>query len=260
MSDGTDAFRPAEIAERVAAAGAAKAAMAAPPLAALAVLAGAFIGFGALAYLLVTADGGLGAGPTRLLGGVAFATGLILVVIAGAELFTGDTLMIASWLGDRISAARMARVWALVYLGNFAGALALAAAAVGSGALDTGPIAEATGRVAAAKLALSPGEALLRGLLCNMLVCLAVWMSFGARRVSGKVLVIVPPIAVFVALGFEHSIANMFVLPAAMLSGAAPADIAGFALNLVFVTIGNVIGGAAIAATYWYVFLADNRR
>jgi formate/nitrite transporter len=255
MTGETDALSPTDVAHRVIEAAEAKAKLSVLQLATLSVLAGAFIAFGALAYTLVVADSTLGAGPTRLIGGITFSTGLILVVVAGAELFTGDALLVAPWLSERISGRALARIWIIAYLGNAVGALAIAMIAVGAGSLDPPSVAATAGQIATAKLALTPLEAVLRGFLCNMLVCAAVWMSFAARRVSGKILAVIPPVAIFVALGFEHSVANMYALPSAMLQGATPLDIAGALQNLLFVTLGNIGGGTLIAAAYWRVYL-----
>ena len=250
-----DAYPPKQVAQRVTDAGIAKGALSASQLLVLAVLAGAFIALGALFYTLVISESTLGAGPTRLIGGLAFGVGLVLVLIAGGELFTGNSLMVMPWLSNKISSRALLRNWLLVYLGNLAGALMIACFVVLSGVLDTPALSATAASMAKAKLALTPTEALFRGILCNMLVCLAVWMSFAAHTVSGKVLVVLLPIAAFVAVGFEHSVANMYVLPVAMLDGLIEADLAGFLRNITIVTIGNVIGGGVlVAGAYWSIF------
>ncbi len=257
-----DCYRPAEIAAKVEEAGVAKVRQAAEPLFMLALLAGAFISFGALFYTLVTTGSELGFGPTRLLGGVAFSLGLILVVIGGAELFTGNNLIVMAWADGKVTLAELMRNWLIVYAGNFIGALATAMCVAWSGILDIGNGAVAANAVAIAegKLALTWVEAFLRGILCNVLVCLAVWLSFAAQRVSGKILAIIFPIAAFVGAGFEHSVANMYVMPLVMLNGSLAPDIPGFLHNIAFVTAGNVIGGGVfVALVYWMIYLRPKK-
>jgi formate/nitrite transporter len=225
---------------------------------ALGLLAGAFIAFGAMYFTLVMTGSPLGFGPARLLGGLAFSLGLILVVVGGAELFTGNNLIVMAWADRKITTRQLARNWALVYLANFAGALGTALLVHWSGALALGggAVAETAGAIAQAKVALGFGEAFFRGILCNVLVCLAVWLCFAAHDVPGKILAIVFPISAFVALGFEHSIANMYLIPIAMLTGAEGVSVAGLLGNLVPVTLGNVIGGGVfVAAIYWVIYL-----
>ena len=250
-----DAYAPPEIAKRVENAALAKAAMPFGRLLMLAILAGAFIAFGALTYTLVITDSALGTGPTKLLGGMAFSVGLILVIIGGAELFTGNALMVMALMDRRISFAALMRNWTIVYSGNFIGALAIAAMVVLSGVIDGTAASSTVASISNSKLSLTPLEAVFRGILCNILVCLAVWMSFAARRVTGKVLVVLFPVAAFVSVGFEHSIANMYVLSIAMGGNFVPFDAVGLFANLLFVTIGNVIGGGFfVALVYWAIY------
>jgi formate/nitrite transporter len=252
-----DAYSPAEIAQRIESAGVAKAGLATIPTLVLAVLAGAFIAFGAMLYVVVTTNSGLGFGPERLLGGLAFSLGLILVLVGGAELFTGNSLIVFAWADGKITGARLLRNWGLVYSGNFVGATATALAVHLSGihGLTDGAVAGTVMGIAEAKLALTPIEAFVRGILCNVLVCLAVWLCFGARTVSGKILAIVFPISGFVALGFEHSVANMYMIPAGWLAGSELVTLGGYAANILVVTIGNVIGGGVLVAlVYWLVY------
>lgn len=246
---GLDAYKPAQIAALVESAGVAKARLPVPQMLVLAMLAGAFIALGAAAYTLVMTGADPGFGPHRFLGGVVFSLGLILVIVGGAELFTGNALMVMAVVDGRIAPAELARAWALVWLGNLAGALVIAALFAATGLLD-GAMGATARSIAEAKLGLGAPEALARGILCNVLVCLAVWLAIAARSAAGKVLVIVPPIAAFVALGLEHSIANMYLIPQGFLAGS-PLD-AGAALhNLLWVTLGNVIGGAGgVALSY----------
>lgn len=252
-----DAYAPAEIAGRIEAAGIAKAKLDALPTLTLAVLAGVFIAFGGMFYTLAVTDSGLGLGPTRIVGGLAFSLGLILVVVAGAELFTGNNLIVMAWADRRIPARLLLRNWGLVYVGNFLGAVGAAGAMYWSGALDLGDgaVARTAVRIAAAKVDLPAHQAFIRGILCNALVCLAVWMCFAAHSVSSKILAIIFPITAFVALGFEHSVANMYLIPVGMLAAPDQIGLAGFIENLVVVSAGNVIGGGGfVALVYWIVY------
>lgn len=257
-----DAYTPDQIARRVETVGIAKARLATVPLIALAVLAGAFIAFGTMSYTVTVTGSGLGFGPTRLLGGVIFSLGLILVLVGGAELFTGNVLMVMGWADRKIATRELLRNWGLVYLGNFAGALGMAALAWAAGAfeLGNGAVGPTTIELASVKVGLPFGIAFFRGVLCNILVCLAVWLCFAARGVADKILAILFPISAFVALGFEHSVANMYLIPAAMLAAgdaAAPGlDLGGLVGNLVPVTLGNIVGGGLfVAATYYIIYL-----
>ena len=250
---GLDAYKPAEVALRIEEAGVRKAALGAVPLLTLAVLAGVFIALGAAAFTAALAGTPPGFGPARLLAGVIFSTGLILVVVAGAELFTGNALIVMAWVDRRVSGAALLRNWAFAFSGNLIGALAVAALMWASG-LFSGPQGDIARAIAEAKLAIGPVEAFSRGVLCNMLVCLAVWLSFAARGVADKVLAIVFPITTCVLLGYEHSVANMYLIPAGWAAGA-PVTLAGFLGNLVPVTLGNVVGGAGgVALSYWLAY------
>lgn len=255
-----DPFTPAEMARLVESVGIRKATLAADKTAVLAVLAGAFIAFGAMLYTVAVTGAGFGYGPTRLLGGAAFSLGLILVVVGGAELFTGNNLIVMAWASRKITTGQLLRNWVLVYVGNLAGAVATALLMAMSGALgiaDGAPLATVVA-IAQAKVALPFLDALIRGVLCNVLVCLAVWLTFAARNVSGKILAIIFPIAGFVALGFEHSVANMYFIPVAIFAGADGVGWGGLLANLLPVTIGNIIGGGMLVAlVYWLVYLRD---
>jgi formate/nitrite transporter len=253
----SDAYAPAQIAQRIEDAGVSKAGLATLPTLVLAVLAGAFIAFGAMLYIVVVTNSGLGFGPQRLLGGLAFSLGLILVLVGGAELFTGNSLIVFAWADGKIPGRRLLRNWTLVYLGNFVGATATAVMVHWSGINDLadGAVAATARSIAETKVALPPVEALIRGTLCNVLVCLAVWLCFAARSVTDKVLAIMFPISGFVALGFEHSVANMYMIPAGWLAGSELVSLVGYAANLLIVTIGNVIGGGVLVAlVYWLVY------
>ena len=271
-----DPFLPQEMAERAEAVGVQKAGRDTLTLFTLAVLAGAFIAFGAI-FMTVTVTGGAAMpfGVARLLGGLVFSLGLILVVIGGAELFTGDNLMVMAWANRRVRTRRLLYVWAVVFAGNLVGAVGTAVLAflAGHHGFGGGAVGVTLLKIAAAKATLPPVEGFFLGILCNVLVCLAVWLTFSARTVIGKVAVIVPPIAAFVAAGFEHSIANLYFLslghmilafaspdfwPAAGTTAAAFAGLTpgGSLINIAVVTVGNIAGGAGlVGAVYWFVYL-----
>ncbi len=257
-----DAWSPAEIAERIESIGVNKARADAVSLLTLALLAGAFISLGALFFTVVITEPTLGFGVNRLLGGLAFSLGLILVVVAGAELFTGNNLVAMAWASRCITGRDLLRNWALVYLGNVLGALATVALVLAAGTDQMG--GGAVGRTALAigrgKAALDPVPAIALGVGCNALVCLAVWLTIGGRSVTDKILAILFPITAFVAVGFEHSIANWFFLPWAIALGAEDL-VGGAALNLALVTLGNVIGGTLlVAGVYWLAYLRPGQR
>ena len=267
MSDKTpfDALIPAEMARKAEEVGVAKANQALTPLFLLAVLAGAFIAMGAMFATVVTAGGALPFGLARMVGGLVFCLGLILVVIAGAELFTGNNLIIMALASGRISPAKLLRNWCTVYLGNFAGAFATAVLVVVSGhlRLGQGMVEQNAIKIAAAKVQLPFGEAIALGILCNALVCLAVWLCLGARSTADKVLAILFPIAAFVAGGFEHSVANMYFIPVGLMVTAAEPSLtwqAFFLSNLLPVTIGNILGGSVLVGlVYWTIYLRPHR-
>ncbi len=251
-----DAYRPSAIAERIETSGVAKAHLGLLQTLTLAVLAGAFIAFGAMLYTLVMTDSGLGLGTGRLLGGIAFSLGLILVVIAGAELFTGNNLIVMAWADRKISGLDMLRNWTLVYVGNLVGAVATAVFVYWSGTLGMGDgaVSRTALSIAQAKISLPYEQAFIRGVLCNALVCLAVWLSYAARDVAGKILAIIFPISAFVALGFEHSVANMYFIPLGMMVGNT-ISLGQLLGNLVPVTIGNLIGGSVLVGlVYWIAY------
>jgi formate transporter len=271
-----DALLPAEIATRAENVGAQKVRLDAARLMALAVLGGAFIGLGAMFATTVLAGAGvLPFGISRLAAGMVFALGLILVVAGGAELFTGNALMVMALAAGKIRIREMLRAWAIVYLGNFIGALGTAALVLLSGQYRSGggQVAEVALALAAAKVSLPFWEALFLGILCNVLVCLAVWLALGARGTADKVLAMLFPVSAFVAAGFEHSVANMYLVPLGILIKTfAPAALwldlsvsaaqldgltwPAFLWSLVPVTIGNIIGGGVLVGTvYWFVYL-----
>lgn len=253
-----DVVPPARIALLVENVGIRKSELPALQTVTLGVLAGAFIALGAMFYTVTITDSLLGFGPTRLLGGLAFSLGLILVIIGGAELFTGNSLIVMAWADGRVSTHSLLRNWALVYAGNLFGALGMVALMHASGALEIGggKMAATARLIAEAKVNLGPVAAFTRGVLCNVLVCLAVWMCFAAHTVAGKAVAIIFPISAFVALGFEHSIANMYLVPIGALQPGSTIGAAGFIANLLPVTVGNIVGGGLLVAlVYWLVYL-----
>jgi formate/nitrite transporter len=264
----TDAYAPAQIALRVQEVGVTKATMPSAALFALAVLAGAFIALGALFYTVTVTTGERtpsSFGLARLAGGITFSLGLILVVIGGAELFTGNNLIAMAWVSKRITTQHVVRNWSLVYVGNFVGALATALLVwlAGIQTMAEGAVGETMVNIARSKILLDPVSALARGMLCNALVCLAIWLCMGARSVADKILAILFPISAFVACGFEHSVANMYALPLGMIlttSTASPILLNEALGNLVLVTIGNVLGGTILVGlVYWFVYLRERK-
>ena len=264
---GFDCYSPKEIAERVENVGVTKANLPLLSQVALGVLAGGFIGLGAMFFTLVVSDVSLSFALSRVLGGAAFSLGLILVVVAGAELFTGNNLLVMAAVAGRIPASRFLQNLVVIYLANFIGAVGLAALVALSGHWQMGNsvVGKAAVSIAVAKCALPFGEAFFKGVLCNVLVCLAVWLAMAGRTVTDKVLAIVFPIAAFVACGFEHSVANMYFIPLgiflrehAVAVGAVNIELlnwAGLARNLLPVTLGNLVGGAGmVGLVYWVIY------
>ncbi len=246
----------------------------------LSVLAGAFISFGAISATIVTAGSGLSYGVGRLLAGLVFSGGLVMVIIAGAELFTGNNIIVMAWASGKVKTRALLLNWALSFTGNFVGAIATAVlvfystqytfgnGAVGLVALD----------IASAKTSLNFLPALILGILCNTLVCLAIWMLFSARTNIDRIVTVVPPISIFAAAGFEHCIANVYFIPMGLFIKAGAPDSfwtaigktaddfpgltwSNFLANLLPVTIGNIIGGSVmVAAVYWFVYLRKASR
>ncbi len=268
--------KPSDIAEQVCSVYEGKAKSPLLKVLVLAVLAGAYVSFGSYLFMLVTSDaaGYFGKGPTAMLGGIVFSLGLILIIIGGGELFTGNGLITAACLTGRARVIDLAKNWVTVYFGNFVGSILFLSLLMAAGsymAFDGGVAARAI-QVSSAKVGLSFTEALIRGVLCNWLVCLAVWLSASAEDTTGKIIAIIFPVATFVALSFEHSVANMFMIPFGIMLSGDPAlvakagvdvanlNLAGFMGNLIPVTIGNIIGGALFVATaYWYVYLRNRK-
>ena len=264
---GSDAYTPAEVARRVETTGVAKARLALVPLAMLGLLAGAFIGLGSMLFVMVKADANLGFAASQFSGGLVFSLGLLLVVVAGAELFTGNNLLAMAWADGRVTSREVLRNWVVVCVANFAGATGLALVVYWSGhtGMNSGEIGRTVVRIALAKQQLPWQEAFLRGVLCNVLVCMAVWMAMAGRSVVDKAVAVVFPVTAFVAAGFEHSIANMYLMPLAMLVqsgagssvGADAVTLAGMGANLAVVIAGNLIGGSVLVGwTYHLIYRA----
>ena len=260
---GFDAFSPKEIAERVRTIGVAKARLPWLSMIMLGVLAGAFIGLGGLYFVLIKSSHSLDFVASQLIGGLAFSLGLILVVVAGAELFTGNNLLAMAWADGKITTGEILRNWVIICGANFIGAAGLALLVFLSGHTDLngGDIAGQYLKIAAAKCSLPFWTAFFRAVLCNVLVCMAVWMALAGHSVIDKAVAIIFPISAFVAAGFEHSIANMYFIPMAMLikafgSTGANADAVtwvGFIGNLVPVILGNIVGGSILVGLVYHV-------
>lgn len=246
----------------------------------LGLLAGAFIAFGGVLETVIITNTSeiFGLGITRFLAGSVFSVGLILVIVAGAELFTGNNLIIVGLLTGEVGLSEMLRNWTIVYVSNFAGSIAMVWLVYWSGIWKTGggAVGATMVSISLGKVSLAPMEAFVRGILCNMLVVLAVWMAAGAKDVAGKIGAIYFPIMAFVAMGFEHCIANMYLIPIgivtksepvvqAALGAEATAALSGltweaFLGNVIPVTVGNVVGGALfIGAAYYLVYLKPER-
>jgi formate/nitrite transporter len=260
-----DAYSPKQIAARVESIGVAKARLPLLSMLMLSMLAGAFIGLGGLYFVLVKSDPSLGFALKQVLGGVVFSLGLILVVVAGAELFTGNNLLAMAWAEGRISTREVLRNWVIVCFGNFIGAAGLALLVYLSRhpEMNNGAIAKEYVAIAVAKVSMPFWTALFKAMLCNVLVCMAVWMSLAGRSVIDKVAAIIFPISAFVAAGFEHSVANMFFIPLAMLlqtfdgvgtgAGAMAITWPGFFSNIVPVILGNILGGSVLVGLVYHV-------
>jgi len=264
-----DAFIPQEMAKRAEKAGVSKANLPALKTFVLAVLAGAFIGLGAM-LTTVTTTGLADAAPFgagRLLAGLVFSLGLVLVVVAGAELFTGNNLVVMAVASRRVSYMQLARNWAIVYAGNFAGCMATAGLVFLSGQhrMADGAVGENAVAIAAMKCQIDFIPAVVLGILCNALVCLAVWLSFSARSTTDRILSVIFPVTTFVAAGFEHSVANMYFIPMGLFICAAHPEVShgdsitwfNFLVgNLLPVTLGNIVGGSLLVGiVYWFIYL-----
>lgn len=266
---GFDAFSPAQIADKVEAIGVSKARLPLWQMIPLGVLAGAFIALGAMYYVLVVSDASLGFAASRVLGGVVFSLGLLLVVVAGAELFTGNNLLAMAWADGRISSRELLQNWLVVCAANFAGAagMALLIWLSGHAAMNDGRVAVLVVQLAGAKCEAPLAALFWKGVLCNILVCMAVWMALAGRSVTDKFIAIVFPISAFVAAGFEHSIANMYLIPLALLlRDSVPPELVSPALNaggmlrnLAAVIAGNLLGGSVLVALVYHLIYRRSR-
>lgn len=262
---GFDAYSPADIARRVNDVGVVKAHLPITASAMLGVLAGAFIALGSLYYTLVASDATLGFAATRVLGGLVFSLGLVLVVVAGGELFTGNNLLAMAWADGTVSTRELLRNWLIALVANAVGAFGIALLVVASGhpQMNDGAVGVTAVKIAVAKATLPFWEAFFAGVLCNVLVCMAVWLTLAGRTVTDKVIAVVFPISAFVAAGFEHSVANMYFIPlgiflrdtvdATAIAGADRLDWTGYVRNLVPVTLGNIVGGSVLVALVYHV-------
>ena len=261
------AYSPAEIEEAVEKVGVKKANLPFLTSFMLAIVAGGGIGFGALYYSIVASDPTLSFATVRVVGGLVFTLGLTLVLIGGAELFTGNNLIVMAWASGKVSTRSMLRNWSIVYSGNFVGALGLIVLVFYSHHLDMndGRVGASVLNTAAGKIRPDVIALFFKGILCNVLVCAALWLAYAGRTVTDKMVALVLPISAFIAAGFEHCVANMYFLPLAWLlvqTGQAPANfdsslitLSGILHNLVPVTLGNIVGGAGfVGAVYWAIY------
>lgn len=269
-----DAYSPKDIAARIEKAAVSKSLLDPIRVFVLALLAGAFIAFAAAFYTIVVYNSMMSPGLTRLIGGLAFCLGLVLVVVAGAELFTGNNLLVMAFVDKKITLKQLLLNWAIVFTGNFFGALGVVVLIYLSGhwLIDGGAVGAKALQIANAKVNIGFAQAFARGILCNALVCLAVWLCFAGHSVTDKILAILFPITAFVAMGFEHSVANMYFIPAGILAQYDPAIVsaaqangqtlnlahlnaAGLLANLLPVTLGNIVGGSVfVGLVYWFIY------
>jgi formate transporter len=263
------AYSPAEIKEAVEKVGVKKANLPFLVSFMLAIVAGGGVGFGAVYYTIVASDPELSFATTRVLGGLVFSLGLVLVMVGGAELFTGNNLIVMAWASGRVSTGTMLRNWTIVWFGNLLGSLGLIVLIYFSHHLDMndGRIGLSILNTAAGKIRPDMVTLFFKGILCNVLVCAAVWLAYAGRTVTDKVVAVILPVSAFIAAGFEHCVANMYFLPLAWLlvqTGHVPANfdvspitVSGILHNLVPVTLGNIVGGAGlVGAVYWAIYRA----
>ncbi len=259
---GFDSFSPKQIAEKVDSIGVTKARLPLLSMVMLGILAGAFIGLGGLYFTIVKSDVALSFATQQVLGGLTFSLGLILVIIAGAELFTGNNLLAMAWADNKITTAELLKNWVVVCFANFVGAVGVAAMVFLSGhpQMNQGAIAITYAKIAAAKCDMPFWTAFFRGVLCNVLVCMAVWMALAGRTVIDKAVAIIFPISAFVAAGFEHSIANMYFISLAMMlqssdmvEVSSSVGVMGFFSNLIPVILGNLVGGSVFVGLVYHI-------
>src|SRR5882757_3323884 len=264
-----NAYSPAEIKEAIEKVGVKKANLPLLVSLMLAVIAGGSIGLGALYYSIVVSDAELSFATARVMGGLVFSLGLVIVLVGGAELFTGNNLIVMAWASGNVSTRQMLRNWVIVYFGNLIGSVGLVVLVFFSHHLDMngGRIGLSVLNTAVGKIQPDVVTLFFKGILCNLLVCLAVWLAYAGRSVTDKIVALVFPVSAFIAAGFEHCVANMYFLPLAWLmtqTGHVPPDfdtsaitMAGIIHNLVPVTLGNIVGGAGlVGAVYWIIYRA----
>jgi formate transporter len=262
-----NAYSPAEIKEATEKVGIKKATLPVLTSFMLAVIAGGSIGLGALYYTIIVSDPELSFAAARVIGGLAFSLGLVIVLVGGAELFTGNNLVVMAWASGDVTTKQMLRNWVVVYVGNLAGSLGLVVLVFLAHHLDMngGRIGLSILNTAAAKIAPDAVTLFFKGVLCNLLVCLAVWLAYGGRSVTDKIVALIFPVSAFIAAGFEHCVANMYFLPLAWLMvqtgnvppgfDASAITVTGIIHNLVPVTVGNIVGGAGlVGAMYWAIY------
>ena len=262
-----DALTPIEMEEKAELAGISKAKMPAMPMFLLAIAAGAFIGLGGMYYCIIAADPNLGFAAKKMVGGIAFCLGLALVLVAGAELFTGNSLMIMARLSGRITTPQILRNWIIVWVGNLVGSVVIVFIAFMAHeyTLNGNGVETVMLKIGIAKVSLDSTTIFFKAIMCNLMVCLAVWLAYSCRTVADKIIAIILPISGFVAAGFEHCVANMYFLPFAYLlkeTGNVPEgmdvsalSIASIAHNILFATAGNIVGGGLfVGALYWAIY------
>jgi formate/nitrite transporter len=276
MTKFADAFTPSEVAQKVKTLGVSKANMPFLPLLILSMMAGAFISFGAMYYTVAMTHPAEAYGAAKLLGGLAFSLGFILVVIVGGELFTGNNLIVLAWAKGKVSTIQILKNWSLVYLGNALGAFITVYLVFSSGFLDGAHhgFGATAIEIALAKVDITNTEAFVRGIFCNSLVCLASWMVYASRSVTDKVFAVIFPISAFVAMGFEHCIANMFMIPLGIVASLDPEAVALTGLSadalhnlnmsvfiekLIPVTLGNFFGGTIMVGMSLYIVYLYNQ-
>lgn len=272
-----DAYKPKEIALRIEQVSISKSTIDPLRVFALSLLAGAFIALAAVFYTIVIHDSSMSPGITRLLGGLVFSLGLILVVVAGAELFTGNNLLVMACVDRKITFKQLMINWNVVFFGNLVGSLGVVALIYLSDhwLISNGAVGAKAILLANSKVNMSFMVAFSRGILCNSLVCMAIWMCFACHSVTDKILAIIFPITGFVAMGFEHSVANMYFIPAGMVAQTNPdilklvdpsvnlsnLNASGFIQNLIPVTLGNIVGGSIfVGLIYWFIYLRGENK
>ena len=274
--DTNSAIAPPQMLKRASDIGKSKARLQILPLMLLSILAGAYIAFGGV-FSTVVATGMMGNSPygvMKTLQGLVFSLGLILVVVGGAELFTGNMLMVIAWASRKISLWQLLRNWGLVYLGNFIGSLLIAGLMIlaRTYTFSSGELGKTMLSIANSKLNYSFSQALALGILCNILVCLAVWLSYAAKNTTDKIIAVIFPITAFIAAGFEHCVANMYLIPVAILlqvfdpgfvtATNLPASLLNWSdfiqNNLLPVTLGNILGGAFFVALIYFLIYKNH--